>query len=1174
MNLFSRSTCLHHTGVLACWTGLLLALLARDCVAQAQSRDEYISWQGPCGLANEAGMCNRSSTVVLGGLFPLHRTNANASSTAAPVASNLCGDEILTVGFERMEAMRYAIEEINARSDILPDIQLAFEMRDTCVTPIYTNQQTVRFVQREDTASCTAGLLPISGVVGASSSGPSIAAADLLRIFLIPQISPASTSATLSEERYDYFLRTVPPDVFQAKAIVGIMHALGLRYPGVLSTLGAYGQDGVAEVRRELEAKNAACIAASATLEENRLQPEDSPIYTAALDDLLDNISINATANVAFSGKDAMLGFSRAIAGRSGRLPSKFTWFATDAWSQNVAFLDSQVINVTKGTIGVSPSTRSVERFTDHFLSLHPSNNTGPRRNPWLSEFWESVFNCNPDPCTNGSVQMPAYCQQCLRNSLRNSSAFPYVQNSKIAFVFNAVYAFARALDALQRARCGPGQGLCSAMQSRDESRNGAVDGPALLAFLKSLTFIGEDGSTVAFDQRGDLESAVYRIHNIQLRPGDSAGTFESLGTWEQLPHNHSATVRSTNYPNGTLEIVDCSDPAMSPPSCSRSRLIFHTANIQWRDGTSGLAQRPLSRCSPPCDVGQRAVAIRSFPASLYPTCCWRCEQCPLGTFITEQNSTCRECPERQEVNRDQTDCVDLVRDVFSTGDKSALACIGLSAVLLIPTLVSIPIIIAVMDLLPLHSAMRFSSMMISTLGTVGVCVLPFLYLIHPGQGSCILRAVWSILSLTALITPFLVENLDNYYTYRKQRSSSLPEEIQMETKPTPDAARTNAVTQVNANSDEKASSRSGSDRAKRRRRSLAALAKEQSFVLWGYMAVFSVVITVTVMSIAVDLPEILDVVTRNVKWETTCKLSAVYYADLVCTIILVVGAMSMRFYCLFRGIYVPFTFRLATFMMLAVLLLVASLLIAYTQLEIYVVKDAVLLLLQLAVALALYSVVVQDLFRTLIPERNTNKGQMYSGNQGDGLPGIGEQIQMTLAERSLFNAERRRNRSSGISQPSNVSRSEHSQPRSGYGTGDSDDTLGQGSDGSMENKNGNKPEKYLPGGSHVSVESGYGGKASEISHPEQELSPLSFAQKTALSDPAQIEHGTRSQENISHAVAQYISGDSAALSPAIDDYCAPVNALSSPVESPPRSASSDNLLSEGKAVCNPVSEV
>ena len=45
--------------------------------------------------------------------------------------------------------------------------------------------------------------------------------ANLLRLFRIPQISPASTAKALSDKsRFEMFARTVPPDTFQVREIV------------------------------------------------------------------------------------------------------------------------------------------------------------------------------------------------------------------------------------------------------------------------------------------------------------------------------------------------------------------------------------------------------------------------------------------------------------------------------------------------------------------------------------------------------------------------------------------------------------------------------------------------------------------------------------------------------------------------------------------------------------------------------------------------------------------------------------------------------------------------------------------------------------------------------------------------------------------------------------------
>lgn len=62
----------------------------------------------------------------------------------------------------------------------------------------------------------------------------------------IPQISYASTAPELSDDRrYDFFSRVVPPDSFQAQAMVDIVKALGWNYVSTVASEGSYGEKGV-----------------------------------------------------------------------------------------------------------------------------------------------------------------------------------------------------------------------------------------------------------------------------------------------------------------------------------------------------------------------------------------------------------------------------------------------------------------------------------------------------------------------------------------------------------------------------------------------------------------------------------------------------------------------------------------------------------------------------------------------------------------------------------------------------------------------------------------------------------------------------------------------------------------------------------------------------------------
>lgn len=62
----------------------------------------------------------------------------------------------------------------------------------------------------------------------------------------IPQVSYASTAPELSDNtRYDFFSRVVPPDTYQAQAMVDIVKAMNWNYVSTVASEGNYGESGV-----------------------------------------------------------------------------------------------------------------------------------------------------------------------------------------------------------------------------------------------------------------------------------------------------------------------------------------------------------------------------------------------------------------------------------------------------------------------------------------------------------------------------------------------------------------------------------------------------------------------------------------------------------------------------------------------------------------------------------------------------------------------------------------------------------------------------------------------------------------------------------------------------------------------------------------------------------------
>lgn len=126
--------------------------------------------------------------ITLGGLFPVHAKGSLGSP---------CGDIKKENGIHRLEAMLYALDQINSDPELLPNVTLGARILDTCSRDTYALEQSLTFVQaliQKDTSDvrCTNGEPPVFvkpekvvGVIGASGSSVSIMVANILRLFQV-----------------------------------------------------------------------------------------------------------------------------------------------------------------------------------------------------------------------------------------------------------------------------------------------------------------------------------------------------------------------------------------------------------------------------------------------------------------------------------------------------------------------------------------------------------------------------------------------------------------------------------------------------------------------------------------------------------------------------------------------------------------------------------------------------------------------------------------------------------------------------------------------------------------------------------------------------------------------------------------------------------------------------
>ncbi|KAI1888163.1 hypothetical protein AGOR_G00182200 [Albula goreensis] len=611
--------------------------------------------------------------LVLGGLFPIHEKGLGMDE---------CGRINEDRGIQRLEAMLFAIDEINRDPSLLPGVALGAHILDTCSRDTYALEQSLEFVRAsltkvDDTEFiCPDGSyalqentpLAIAGVIGGSFSSVSIQVANLLRLFQIPQISYASTSAKLSDKsRYDYFARTVPPDFYQAKAMAEILRFFNWTYVSTVASEGDYGETGIEAFEQEARLRNI-CISTSEKVGRSNVKKS----YDAVIRQLQQKP--NAKVAVLFMRSDD----ARELLAAAGRLNASFIWIASDGWGAQESIVKSNEI-VADGAITLELAAHPVREFNRYFQQLNPNSNS---RNPWYKDFWEQKFQCTLHGANGDKA---SHLKPCGKHLAIDSSNFE--PESKIMFVVNAVYAMAHALHKMQRTLCSNTTKLCEAMKSLD-GRKLYRDYLLDINFKAPFSPPGID-SFVKFDANGDGMGR-YNIFNYQ-RTAEKY-TYIQVGEWAET-------------------------------------LSLNSDLVRW---SQGAVATPTSQCSDPCALNE----MKKMQAGEY--CCWICTPCDAHEYLADE-FTCAPCSPGQWPNDDLTGCYDLPEDYIMWEDAWAIGPVAIACVGFISTALVVGVFIRHNDT-PLVKASGRELCYILLLGVFMSYSMTFFFIAKPSPAICTLR--------------------------------------------------------------------------------------------------------------------------------------------------------------------------------------------------------------------------------------------------------------------------------------------------------------------------------------------------------------------------------------------------------------------------------------------------
>ena len=128
-------------------------------------------------------------------------------------------------GTQYAEVLKYAIETINTRQDILPNISIGYIMMDACDRDLVALARSMSFIPTEnnkdpsdssfkfsegftDNCSESVKFYDIAGIVGPENSRYALMVASLMTLFEVPLLGTFTTSDELTDNsRFEYFMR-------------------------------------------------------------------------------------------------------------------------------------------------------------------------------------------------------------------------------------------------------------------------------------------------------------------------------------------------------------------------------------------------------------------------------------------------------------------------------------------------------------------------------------------------------------------------------------------------------------------------------------------------------------------------------------------------------------------------------------------------------------------------------------------------------------------------------------------------------------------------------------------------------------------------------------------------------------------------------------------------------
>ncbi|XP_065129119.1 taste receptor type 1 member 1-like [Paramisgurnus dabryanus] len=431
---------------------------------------------------------------LLGGLFPVHEVeNEHATSLFFPQSTECFRHIFSKSGYKMFQVMRFAVEEINNSTTLLPNVTLGYDIFDHCsdtknlhsVFSFISQNGSIK--PKEKLNSHQPKVIALTGPYGSTRT---ISVAPLVTMDLIPMVNYGATSYTLSDKlQYPSFIRTIPSNKDLIQMIIHIIQWFGWNWVAFLGGSDNYSEEGLQLFNKYIRSTGI-CLAYQETLSQNAN-------YSLTLKKI-DKLNINVI--VVFTVPQyAKIIIKAAIA---SNIQDK-VWIASEWWSMNQQLLKEPGIKKIGTVIGITERLFSLPRFNEFIYKSKGTTKIYTDNDNVETKLQTKTCNQNCDNCTLLTAEEIINEESTL--------SFP---------IYASIYTIAHALHKVLQ--CNMNE--CNA--------NTTVKPYMLLEKIKKLNF-SLNGRQVKYDANGDPDvSYAVVLWHTETNPQ----WIEFVGTYDTYP--------------------------------------------------------------------------------------------------------------------------------------------------------------------------------------------------------------------------------------------------------------------------------------------------------------------------------------------------------------------------------------------------------------------------------------------------------------------------------------------------------------------------------------------------------------------------------------------------------------------------------------------------------------